>query len=119
MKATDLMIGDWVLCDGKPYQVAEISAGLLRIDAERKLFADPEDVEPIPLTAETLDKNGWKWGESWGAFVNDNSPIQFEHGTENNRFWWVEHNGLIAPINAVHELQHALRLCGIEKEVTL
>ena len=42
MKANELMIGDWVLCDGIPYQVAEIAPGLLCIDAERELFANPE-----------------------------------------------------------------------------
>lgn len=118
------MLGDWVLCDGKPYQVAEISAGLLCIDAERELFADPEDVQPIPLTPEILEKNGYICrGGLWvipevkrldlGLFaigIDDGCGVGLciMPGGEITYF-----------CDSVHQLQHALRLCGIEKEIVL
>jgi hypothetical protein len=143
MKATDLMLGDWVLCDGEPYQIAEISAGLLCIDAERELFANPEDLEPIPLTPEILKKNGWEWG-----YTSDEEDIQKQGQATFEKGWvWDEGAGSIKVIfpegtnggevlvddqrfdrlldfiwNEIintHELQHTLRLCGIEKEIVL
>jgi hypothetical protein len=137
MKATDLMLGDWVLCDGKPYQVAEISAGLLCIDAERELFANPEDLEPIPLTPEILEKNGWlathysygninedkdKKGVAY-ALLEDGglkvATVDFrEEEIEVELFNQMGHLTSEC-ITAIHQLQHALRLCGIEKEIVL
>ena len=128
MKVTDLMLGDWVLCDGKPYQVAEISAGLLCIDAERELFANPEDVKPIPLTPEILEKNGWKVYPAI-TFLRFNDRYELEYDCECHTleiFATAEDREKLAKsiflsynIQFVHELQHALRDCGIEKEIVL
>jgi len=116
MKATDLMLGDWVLCDGEPYQVAEISAGLLCIDAERALFATPEDLQPIPLTPEILEKNGWKRipsedTEVWYIF---GLVLRKSEEYEGAYLW-----GLSVYVRSAHELQHLVRVLQIEKEIVL
>lgn len=116
MKATDLMLGDWVLCDGEPYQVAEISAGLLCIDAERELFADPEDVQPIPITPEILEKNGWERISSVDRdFWHSAGVVLQESEDYEGAYLW----GLAVYVRYVHELQHLVRVLQIEKEIVL
>lgn len=120
------MLGDWVLCDGKPYQIAEISAGLLCIDAERALFADPEDLQPIPLTPEILEKNNISEKRAEEIYVfydSDEFCITPDINREGKERWMFycgrgEHDANIC-IYFVHQLQHALSLCGIEKEIVL
>lgn len=116
MKAKELMIGDWVKSRGKIEQVTSVYGGYICTDS----FEDSHEdyFEPIPLTPEILEKNGFKfeYGAAWNLY----------------RFsvpWFVLYKkeyGLMLnigqieiPISFVHRLQHALRLCGIEKEIEL
>ena len=91
-----------------------------------------EDINPIPLTREILEKNGFvKYNE-----VSDTPP--YDQDEEGNMYysykgehkfwgWWQPNNVYLIPVNAmvdleieyVHELQHALRLCGINKEIII
>lgn len=76
-----------------------------------------EKVEPIPLTAEILGKNGF--------------TLEHYSGDVMTGYWWtrndfVIHNSMNDAIGRnnfkyeyVHQLQHALRLCGIDKEIIL
>ena len=92
-----------------------------------------EDIRPIPLTAEILEKNGFE-----KCNVDDDGAVQYEFGDDNLGIdLWVSMPCLLGawrkwkgmeksynminefPIRYVHELQHALRLCGIEKEIEL
>lgn len=143
MKATDLMIGDWVSCDGKNYQIAEI-AGMVVIDAENELFASLEDIQPVPLTPEILEKNGFYYGntaseEDFCNAVGCSYPEEgwcYDEGAGEIKILFpTESDGglirlddqnadkhlelvFVEPI-MLHELQHALKLCGIDKEITL
>ena len=114
MKSKDLMIGDWVYSRGRTERVTSIYDGY--ICTEHFKYSHDYFFDPIPLTPEILEKNGWEWdGELW---VTDDFLI--ENGYDYyNRFWWSVFNSPLLPINSVHELQHALRLCGIEKEIVL
>lgn len=70
-----------------------------------------DELTPIPLTAEILEKNGWTRN---GIF----SDIKID---ENTFFSWADRTGAILYQNGyymcdceyVHTLQHALRLCGL------
>lgn len=122
------MIGDWVrrrwTCADtgrevvRDFQITEIrkNGETLYAWGEGGNMGRVENLEPIPLTPEILEKNGLEWnGELW---VTDNFLI--ENGYDyKNRFWWSIFNSPIFPINSVHELQHALRLFGIDKEINL
>lgn len=122
MKATDLMIGDWVEFPHGKDTVQEITyvcgkGYCISFAASATLFKFPiADVEPITLTAEILDKN-FREDKQWGGngwFINDHIHIyQTTVGVYNIQY--VE----IVDICYVHELQHALRLCGIEKTIEL
>ena len=112
MKANELMLGDWVLCDGKSYQIAEIG-GMVCIDYENELFASLEDIEPISLTAEILEKNGFAslsghdwWYKDFHISLSCTKDLTLVCGRT-------------IQFSFVHELQHALRLCGIEKTIEL
>jgi len=127
MEAKELQIGDWVNTPKGNYQIDNIQdndvVGTTYNNGEgvESLF-DIDKVKPIPLTAEILEKNGWNKevysNESW-----DNEEIEAlslwigEDGK--NSWWWHVGVELVTPINYVHELQHALRLCGIEKEIVV
>lgn len=120
MKAKDLMIGDFVLFDGAPAEVGLLSdfdteIVLFRIGADTpcaEIWDGDDEVVGIPLTDEILKKNfpeptdGLTWFPEEGGFnCHTYMPI-----CEINAFGLFKY---------VHELQHALRLCGINKEIIL
>lgn len=140
MKANELMIGDWVeviFNDHLKYvQIAEIyQSSILTKESEfesEEVFID--NIRPIPLTPEILEKNGfeiyeqdftsnivYKFGSfdyieyvEYPKYFNIGNKITYKHFTR-----VITHIHPLMRIRYVHELQHALRLCGIEKEITL
>ena len=135
MKAEDLMIGDWILCDGKPYQIAEIG-GMVCLDADEELFASFEDIEPISLTSEILEKNGFENDFYEDVSVADYHSIRVEgYSLKGKVDGWDDflitfcngsvnvvtdfHGEFRGEIGYVHTFQHALKLCGIEKEIVV
>ena len=137
MKANELMIGDWVLYNGKPIQVDEIFGDGINADycgGEIMGLINEDELLPIPLTAEILKKNGFEICNEdtdgtiqydWGSpalgidiWINTKPCLFGAWRTwegETKSYTMVEE----LPINYVHELQHALKLCGIEKEITI
>lgn len=134
MKATELMVGDWVYDkhfngDIEPIQIHNIYGTEVNCKTARNHFDVDEivsgtymsDLQPIPLTPEILEENGfnissltdnrWTYGDIALSKVNDYyvfSSMYDEYmiGTRPHIYY-------------VHELQHALRLCGINKEIEL
>ena len=91
-----------------------------------------ERLYPIPLTAEILENNEFVLSDGW--WINERFPtglgfigVAFdpdEEGRKTNTIYDLsiikrESGSVDLHLNYVHELQHALRLCGIEKEITL
>lgn len=138
MEARELVIGDWVynVHNKKPEQVQEIREELIML--EYNDLYDYDEIEPIPLTAEILEKNGfiyYNYGHNYyGWKIDDDERFVIEKSYKNlyqidgdNSF----HIGIVSDdresyfldtfctISYVHELQHALRLCGIDKEIVL
>lgn len=126
MKANELMIGDWV-----QGFVPESNSTIYGIFNEQRIaiIAEPskayielsiDDIRPIPLTPEILEKNGWEHKWWW---VHPSTFICFQEGitgdfrvmpdTECDKRDWF------ATIKYVHELQHLYKLCEIEEEVVL
>ena len=94
----------------------------------------PERLEPIPLTPEILEKNGFKEMLAKGFFRLELSKgydywcvevsttkgyellyLDIEHTCDDIGQGGIDN----LKIHSVHELQHALRLCGITKEIVL
>lgn len=107
MKANELQIGDWVKDKYKlkPHKVDSWAD-----------FNNAEDLSPIPLTPEILEKNLEKECEDTidgGLYFNaENSRIW---GILDEKGFWLNFNGQqdMILIHYAHELQHALRLCGL------
>ena len=109
MVANDLMIGDWIFYGEKPVKVLQLSEG--------KIY---RGFYPILLTSEILEKNGWVKVEADGVFY----PKQFKgelpyivYATDGED--WRFRVRDFCDIEYVHQLQHALKLCGIDKEIVL
>ena len=112
------MIGDWVKSRGKIEQVREVYEGYICTDS----FEDSHDYyfDPIPLTPEILEKNGMILS-FYGEFFPEDEHYELEISVVGGRIFWTinAHEYDIMCLRFVHELQHALRLCGIEKEIML
>lgn len=128
MKANELMIDDWVLHEGEPYQIRQL--GIYGVDRDGEdypavcvgkpkgvgLIAERNEIEPIPLTAEILEKNGFsdKYAEDDLSYATDycgdviGVHICGKGGIMDEMYF-----------NYVHELQHALKLCRIDKTIEL
>lgn len=112
MKATDIMIGDWVYLSETarfPMQVTEIDEDdcLLDFDGNE---SDPfdgiyeeEGIAPIPLTEKLLKDNGANY-DCNETFYIDNITLK----QKGDVFYF----GMIS-IRFVHELQHLFRLCNL------
>ena len=137
MKATELQIGDLVKIKGhldydKVQEIArdENMQWYISYACSATLFRAYE-FEPIPLTPEILEKNGfynrnaqWYYKRFWanGCFDIDISLVYREievskvcgAGTDCEE---VEYSSVIVFGNDIcaHQLQHALRLCGLDE----
>ena len=124
MKATELMIGNWVylpdMSTGKEYPA--------RLD--ENFIYDAKYAEPIPLTPEILEKNGFKGDGYLFLEIDDFSYLEYYPFEHRLRKWWhgvdewenhSETKDITFQCNChyVHELQNALKLCKIEKEIEL
>jgi len=144
MKAKDLMIGDWIRLRYTDYLtreevVKEFQVGQLRylswdgrgetmyVGDDHQNMSTIDKMEPIPLTPEILEKNGFGYIEK--AFELTHFYLGEKHfcknmdlhvGTDNKGNFWINTaSNTIYGLHYVHEFQHALRLCGIEKEIEL
>lgn len=138
MDIKSLMIGDWVFNKhhGKNIRLTQYDFFTHTHNefGEQELapFAKPtfgRDLEPILLTSEILEKNGFEdIGDD--TYQLEEKPCWFwvdffrhtygcEYDTSTYEYEDDEHRLKLYGIPSVHELQHALRLCGIEKEIEL
>lgn len=134
MKATDLMVGDYISVkpSGMPIKVAAVHHKKVAYHAviNKLTWVRESLLEPILLTPEILEKNGfvlkpdgWLWCKEEGIDDKNYIFIQFRKGCDEVRLVELNFvNKVLAKyeqIHYAHELQHALRLCGIKKEIVL
>lgn len=146
MKANELMIGDWVkfpIGNDKVIDLPYIEGRGVCASFAASVTLFPVEVyklEPIPLTPEILEKNGWisdnyidrlhvynlRHGKGYSTIaISDDGKLSIEVGAEIAKKDKRGRADLVTFIRdwcggfCVHELQHALRLCGIEKEIVL
>lgn len=121
MDCKDLMIGDWVVLKSNGVQpdtkirITELSTDGGFVD-DCDNFIGYEELDPIPLTEEILVKNGWE-EQTDGTndfFVSRILPELWHYvGTD---YYSYDIN---IKIQYVHQLQHLLRLAGVQKEIEL
>ena len=119
MKATELMIGDLIKIKGhldydKVQEIArdENMQWYISFACSATLFRAYE-FEPIPLTSEILEKNGWKETEYWHEYKDGNTIIQYSL----SNIWGIINEIEIEHFKCeyVHQLQHLFRLCGLNE----
>ena len=126
MKATDLMIDDWVEYGEYITTVRNLSDVIVLSGCIGRL----EEVRPVPLTPEILEKNGFYKKKNFMQLGNfDNPPLIIWHLVDDNILghpkaqleihYGAKHTHMSFMCNYVHELQHALKLCQIIKEIVL
>ena len=127
LNCKSLMIGDWVVYTefGKNDIDKIETLEPRRVWLEHgRTYVPIEFVEPIPLTIEILKKNGFVKDEKddnmyyWNWSVIDDC-MSYDKETSKVRIFSVSGLTFVKILQYVHELQHALRLCEIKKEIVL
>ncbi len=133
MRAEELMIGDWVqivsdapIMANEYHRIDWIRTGEVGLD-NRKIVTYPY-IQPIPLTADILYKNGFKdtdiivIGHRRVQWSGDDGRTIVTIWMDDSKEMDIVKDGylyLLPSPSAVHHLQHILHLCGIEHEITL
>ena len=136
MKLTDLAILDWVLINNTPHKIQAIDSIDAEILADDELYYVGEDrchsedkIEPIPLTPEILEKNGFERGvvipskfyrniDNERLIFSPNSSfydLGYVHWNESNDVDIMHRLEVQQPIMYIHQMQHALRLFGLDE----
>lgn len=136
LKISELSVGDWVrdTFDEQNVRVLAIHGETewVKVEISRDSIGTccVRHFSPIPITAEILEKNGWRKGQR-GEFYHylrlDKTSTLYVHASTNG--WRVEitydaagilrTTHLMPDVVSIHQLQHALRLAGVDKEINL
>lgn len=124
MKAKELIIGDLVLYFGKVFSILKVDPETeLSIIEDARHFeeANINDLSPIPLTPNILEKNGWKKSK-----INDCAYFYYKDGvfltytSKDGKFWFDDFDyssGICVELPYIHSLQHLLFGLGINHEM--
>ena len=121
MKTTELQIGDCVAYRGNYVKVTSLYAkngsNMVGFTDIEETWVDGSVIEPIPLAPEILEKNRFVYSDlpfiqGWQQF-----GLTLYRGGKGYLINCGENVAMV--VNYVHQLQHALRLCGIDKEIIL
>jgi hypothetical protein len=128
MKLCELMIGDWVYVEkvGKPVRVESVGyTAFVGYEHFQEIEGSIIGIRPIELSKEIFEKNGYHFN---GLYYTKSDWPDITTGLEDNEFEIGKAEiygkgdidfGFTICVKYVHELQHALKLCGIEKEIIL
>ena len=119
------MIDDWVYMSENdiPRRITDI--GRFDLISSYGITCYVDNIHPIPITPEILEKNGFELG---GVLHNTYSVGDSNYTITIGKYGRGQcdimnhlfHIGVTMECcGTVHELQHALRICGIEKEIDL
>ena len=133
MKAEELMIGDWVTITepddfhgyiGKVVITnAETNYIMVHIPNMHLHDVFVEDLQPVQLTKEILEENGFKHEQGYSSEVYRLDECFLVH-YQDDIYWavWLSENGdenMDKTFTYVHELQHIFKLLNIDKEIKL
>ena len=130
MKAAELMVGDLVCLKDDikcelPLKIDGVLTNDISLEGEGFLGGAEGLIRPIPITPEILEKNGWerdidKEWEYNNSHILPHYCYQWEKRNVKIEMYAGLEGFTISLIigrrfYAVHELQHALRLCGLNE----
>lgn len=124
MKASEICIGDWfkAIDYNSPFRITAIYDDVVQtqadyqseIDGNWYSEAEIKDLVPIELTEDILEKNGFRHSISHNDWTNADCNFFLYEGGNGFR---VQNTDI--RLEYVHQLQHLLRLCGVEKELAI
>lgn len=126
------MVGDWILINNIPHKVQAIDSIDAEIQADDEIYYIGEDryhsedkIEGVPITPEILEKDGWE------RDIDKEWEYNNSHILPHYCYQWEKRNVKIdmyaglegftisliigRRFYAVHELQHVLRLYGLDE----
>ena len=117
MKCKELMVNDWIANqDETPMPIystgsicAYASTGNILWMFENNKYKP----QPIPITPEMLEKNGWKETQYWLEYQDGKNTIQCCLPDMRGRINGIEIEHF--KCEYVHQYQHLLRLCGLNE----
>lgn len=133
----DLMIGDWVTVrrpNNRHEQVkvkSIIGNGTIEAKTSDGLVTIGESaIIPIPLTPEILEKNGFRFDDTdTGLGEQGSEMMTVVKNSGLDALIYMDNGHVVCSVYAedgvydkvlfVHTLQHAMRLCGVDKEIEL
>ena len=124
MKASEVKIGDLVWYnDGVPCKIQEVYQDGVAISPS-KIKVAYDDIDPIHLTKEILEKNGWELKE--GEYTKDCKVCECLYLIQNHFSFstfdsWtvIVGDSYIGTIYYLHELQHILWALGEDDNLTI
>lgn len=126
MRAKDLQIGDWVYntFNRQPEQVVEIWQTQVILAYNDGYGYD--EIVPIPLTPEILEKNTSESNKNVFGGMNYALNADYFIETRGDRFCFSRRMAghkystfWVCDIHYVHDLQHLIKLVGIDKEIQI
>lgn len=127
LKISELSVGDWVQDKNGIYAkvigMENWSNGyFLNIELHGvNVGVTPlASIHPIPITAEILEKIGFKSTSSYWSIYNDNDD--YIEIWRNKDKWYLSVNSVeytLCDLHWVHQIQHLMRVWGIDKEINL
>ena len=142
INAEDLRIGDLVIVNencsleqGTIGKVSEVRSTPLYKENEGSIGLKPisndrwpwgvlcRNIDPIPLTPEILEKNGWKRishkGLPWALFRKKGCSVRIAYDSDDDKVPFSVGKEIqeLKNINYVHELQHILWALGKDAEL--
>ena len=135
MKANELMIGDFLRYK-QDFPYAHLQGKIVKVcgvdgrvdvrtinDGKFHESEHPNWLEPIPLTPEILEKNGFEKKTFYGIYDDyfDLDIREYSDGLYIVTYHSCEFNipDQTIHLSWVHELQHFMRHCGIEHDIKL
>ena len=125
IKIRELSIGDWVRYRDREWIVCSLykfteEVGLWLKDSQ--ICENVADCEPIPITAEILEKNGFRKNGEYNEWnIGEWNERPFIGVSLDRQSMRVKHLGsdifIENKVVFVHQLQRALRLAGVGKEI--
>lgn len=144
----DLMVGDWVYLINTTHNVSFPENGVIQDEGyttiripikittvsencvsyysnklESYVTLSFEEIEPIPVTPEILEKNGFETHPSnlRMFFEHDDYRLCYYLNSSNHFTSFNNINGSLVQkvIVNIHEIQHALKFCEIDKDIVL
>lgn len=139
LKISDLSVGDWVRIEEECSTISSIYHNGAAYADEVALTRNGictgvklvSELHPIPITEEILEKNGWSTDGMYAILrIDEHRHLEYYYHEHRLRKYYCgvdewQNHAKVTDITfavhcySVHQLQHALRLAGVDKEINL